>query len=304
MKAIRIDEPCNESWNEMNPTERGAFCRKCSVDVYDFSKMNLNQIKLTLKENAGQHMCGKFESRQLDILNHEFEVWKLNQPKSFQSRFVFALLLVFGLTLFSCEEEDLVQISKLNAIELKSSLTEPDTLIADQLFWSQDSIIVSEMIPDIEPVEPVECVKMGELATYTDMDTDIDGDRQNWLGQVAGGPMIDQTYYDYLDQTIEPDSSTKLPEKVINVYNPFETKLFPNPTSDQSNFSIYVNEPAQFQIDIYSITGQKINELHKGELSEGRHQFDIDLSNYTSGTYLIKVWSDQQEETIKVMKVE
>jgi flagellar hook assembly protein FlgD len=88
------------------------------------------------------------------------------------------------------------------------------------------------------------------------------------------------------------------------VYNPFETKLFPNPTNGPSNFSIFVNEPAQFQIEIYSISGQKINELHKGELSEGRHQFDIDLSNYNTGTYLIKVWSEKQEETIKLIKVE
>jgi hypothetical protein len=301
MKAIRIDEPCHEKWNEMTPTDRGAFCQKCAIDVYDFSKMDLNQVKLVLKESAGQHMCGKFESKQLDSLNHEFEMWKLNQPKSFQSRFVFALLLVFGLTLFSCEEEDLAQIAKLNSIELKSSLAEPDKTLANKIFWSQDSIIVNEMM-QLENIEPVECIKMGELAYPEDNQPEMVP--QQWLGAVAGGPMIDRSYYEYLDQTIQPDSATALPQPLISVYNPFETKLFPNPTNGPSNFSIFVNEPAQFQIEVYSISGQKINELHKGELSEGRHQFDIDLSNYNTGTYLIKVWSEKQEETIKLIKVE
>lgn len=302
MKAIRIDEPCHEKWNEMTPTDRGAFCQKCAIDVYDFSKMNLNQIKLVLKESAGQHMCGKFESKQLDSLNHEFEVWKMNQPKSFQSRFVFALLLVFGLTLFSCEEEDLIQIAKLNSIELKSSLAEPDKAVADKLFWSQDAIIANEMIL-LEKVEPLECIKMGELAYPEDYETQVVQQPQ-WLGMVAGGPMIQGSYYEYLEETIDSDSATTLPEEVVNVYNPFETKLFPNPTNGPANFSIYVNEPAQFQIEVYSITGQKINELHQGELIEGRHQFDIDLTNYTTGTYLIKIWSEKQEETLKLMKVD
>lgn len=301
MKAIRIDEPCHENWSEMTQTDRGAFCQKCTVDVHDFSKMNLNQIKLVLKENAGQHLCGRFENKQLESLNHEFEVWKMNQPKSFQSRFVFALLLVFGLTLFSCEEEDLVQLAKLNSIELKSSLTEPDKTLADKIFWSQDAIIVNEMM-ELETVEPIECIKMGELAYPDEYETQVVP--QQWLGMVAGGPMIDRTYYEYLDQTIQPDSATTLPEDVVTIYNPFETKLFPNPTNDFSNFSIYVNEPAQFQIEIYSITGQKINELHNGELSEGRHPFEIDLTNYTTGTYLLKVWSEKQEETVKLIKVD
>jgi len=304
MKAIRIDEPCHEKWNEMTPTDRGAFCQKCAIDVYDFSKMNLNEVKLVLKESAGQHMCGKFENKQLESLNHEFEVWKLNQPKSFQSRFVFALLLVFGLTLFSCEEEDLMQIAKLNSIELKSSLAEPDKTLADKIFWAQDAIIVNEMmqLETIEEVEQIECIKMGELAYPEDYQPEVV--EQQWLGMVAGGPMIDKSYYEYLDQTIQIDSATTLPEDVVTVYNPFETKLFPNPTNGVADFSIYVNQPAQFRIEIYSITGQKINELHNGELSEGRHNFDINLSIYTTGTYLIKIWSEQQEETIKLMKVE
>ncbi len=301
MKAIRIDEPCDEKWNEMTATDRGAFCQKCAVDVYDFSKMNLNQIKLVLKESAGKHMCGRFESKQLELLNHEFEVWKMNQPKSFQSRFVFALLLVFGLTLFSCEEEDLAQLAKLNSIELKSSLAEPDKTLADKIFWSQDAIIVNEMM-QLENIEPVECIKMGELAYPEDFQTQPT--QPEWQGMIAGGPMMDRSYYEYLEQTIHPDSSTTLPEEVVSIYNPFETKLFPNPTNGPSNFSIYVNEPAQFQIDIYSISGQKINEIHSGDLNEGRHQFDVELTNYTNGTYLIKIWSEKQEETLKLMKVD
>lgn len=304
MKALRIDEPCHENWNQMNATDRGAFCQKCSIDVYDFSKMNLNQIKVVLKESAGQHICGRFDSKQLDLLNHEFEVWKLNQPKSFQSRFVFALLLVFGLTLFSCSEEDLNQIAKLNAIELKSSLSEPDKTLADKIFWAQDAIIVNEMIP-LE-IENVEILRMGEMSYSIHEEDQMIENRIDYLGQVAvaGGPMIDRSYMEYLIETVDTSQETTLPTPVISVYNPFETKLYPNPTADQSTVSLYINERAQFQIDVYSITGQKVQELYAGDLTEGTHQFTLDLADFKPGTYLVKVWSEKQEETLKVMKVE
>lgn len=143
---------------------------------------------------------------------------------------------------------------------------------------------------------------MGELAYPEDHETQVF--QQEWLGMVAGGPMIQESYYNYLEETIDSDSATALPDEVTSVYNPFETKLFPNPTNGPSNFSIYVNESAQFQIEIYSISGQKISTLHKGELSEGRHPFEIDFTNYANGTYLIKVWSEKQEETLKLIKVD
>jgi len=302
MSAIRIENPCNENFALMTATERGSFCQKCSIDVYDFSKMNLDQIKLVIKENEGKHLCGRFEKTQLESLNSEFDAWKRNQPATFQSRFVFALLLVFGLTLFSCNDEEAREIGSLNSIELKAALIEPDKTIADQLFFNMDAIIANEMIPQIEYIdEQVEMHTMGELS-YTQILEDTYYTNQV---MVAGGPMMSMEYYEYLNVVpVDTVTETTLPDPVISVYNSFQTKLYPNPTRDQSTFSIYVTEPAQFRIEIYSITGQKVDELHSGDLSEGRFEFNVDLTPYDPGTYLLKVWSEKQEETVKILKVD
>ncbi|MBI3135251.1 MAG: T9SS type A sorting domain-containing protein [Bacteroidetes bacterium] len=307
MSAIRIDAPCHENWQEMTPTERGAFCQKCSIDVYDFSKMNLSQIKLVLKENAGKHLCGRFEKQQMQDLNTEFDAWKQNQPATFQSRFVFALLLVFGLTLFSCEEEDAKKIASLNATELKSSLAaspmETDQKLADQLFFFQDAIIADAMIPLLEDelIEEVELHIMGEMMAPP---ADVTNYEEQRTVMVAGGPMISHEYINYLDQTVDTNSKTTLADPVYAVYNPFETELYPNPTADISKFSIYIHETAQFLIEVYAINGQKITEIHHGDLAEGRHNFNIDLTDFNAGTYFVKVWSAKQQETVKVMKVD
>lgn len=115
-------------------------------------------------------------------------------------------------------------------------------------------------------------------------------------------PNYTQKIYSY-DSAVYNTEST-LAEPILNIYNPFETKLFPNPTADQSTFSIYIHEPAQFLIEVYSSSGQKIIEIWNGELSEGRHEFNVDLFDYQTGMYFVKVWSEKQEETVKVLKVE
>lgn len=80
MNAVRIEEPCHEKWNEMIPTQRGAFCQKCAKDVYDFSARDLNQIKEILHSNLGQQLCGRFSPIQLQELSADFDAWKRNQP--------------------------------------------------------------------------------------------------------------------------------------------------------------------------------------------------------------------------------
>jgi hypothetical protein len=38
--AIRVAEPCHESWENMQPAEKGRFCDSCQKTVIDFTKMS------------------------------------------------------------------------------------------------------------------------------------------------------------------------------------------------------------------------------------------------------------------------
>ena len=113
---ISIPDPCNEDFSKMTPTERGAFCNKCSIDTFDFRHLSTGEINTIIKDNAGQHLCGRFNKSQLEELNAGFLNWKNQNPRVFQSKFILACIMVFGLTLFSCEDEQAVQ--EINQIEL------------------------------------------------------------------------------------------------------------------------------------------------------------------------------------------
>ncbi len=300
MKGIRIEEPCSENWNEMSATHRGAFCQKCTVDVFDFSEMNTHQIRQTMKAHTGEHVCGRFKHGQLEKLNHEFEIWTLNKKENFQSRFMFALLLVFGLTLFSCNEEDAGKIAQFNTEQLNKSLAENSREYAEKIFFHQDSIITSEMNPDqidqfyLETIEYHE-IKSEDVLYHDDYTTGR---------YVLGGPMTTISFEEFILETPDTVTETTLPEPIVSEYNPFETKFYPNPTNSVSTFTAYIKQSGQFSVSVYGINGQLIEEIFNGELTEGMHQFDIDLTDQNSGMYSLKMWNEHQNETIKIIRTE
>lgn len=61
---ISIPEPCTEKWQEMSPTEKGAYCKKCSKEVVDFTQVS--QLELSRKLATGESLCGRFRRDQLD----------------------------------------------------------------------------------------------------------------------------------------------------------------------------------------------------------------------------------------------
>ncbi len=96
--TLNIPTPCNENWNKMTPTEQGAFCKKCALEVIDFSNKSSEEIKRTLLENNGKHFCGKIKKSQLDAINQDYSLWENQTVKTFQSKFLWACLIVFGMT--------------------------------------------------------------------------------------------------------------------------------------------------------------------------------------------------------------
>jgi hypothetical protein len=138
MKKISIPEPCHENWADFTPTQKGAFCGSCKIDVVDFSDKSSDEVKEILQQNAGKHMCGRFKKTQLTELNNDFFAWQNQSSRSFQSKFLYACLIVFGMTLFTgCSSLETVPVigslfefqnekstSQLNVSEL---LTPSDT---------------------------------------------------------------------------------------------------------------------------------------------------------------------------------
>lgn len=63
-KHISIPKLCPEKWDGFKPTLNGGFCKSCSKEVTDFTKMNDRQI-IDHLEKSHQPGCGRVHSHQL-----------------------------------------------------------------------------------------------------------------------------------------------------------------------------------------------------------------------------------------------
>ena len=104
MKKIVLPKPCSEDWNEMTKTEKGSFCGKCAFEVIDFTTQTNEEVRSTLLANAGKKTCGHISQHQLDTINSDYHLWENQSVVTLKSKFLYACVMVFGLTLFSgCE---------------------------------------------------------------------------------------------------------------------------------------------------------------------------------------------------------
>jgi hypothetical protein len=143
MKKVSIPEPCHENWADFTPTEKGAFCGSCATDVIDFSNKTPFEVKSILADNAGAHLCGRFKKSQLEELNHDYVEWNGQSSTTFRSKFLYACLIVFGMTLFtgcSIQESSIVQqifsnnaALNLTSMQIGNDPVDPDSLKIEKL---------------------------------------------------------------------------------------------------------------------------------------------------------------------------
>lgn len=95
-KILKLDNPCNEKWEDMKPNERGSYCDLCSKNVIDFTKLNQIEISEIMKK-SGNRICARLTHSQLNspLLNLETN-FDLNFPKS---KAVAGLILATSLTM-------------------------------------------------------------------------------------------------------------------------------------------------------------------------------------------------------------
>lgn len=115
MKII-IPEPCHEDWEKMTPANQGSFCDSCAKIVVDFTKMKDHEVINYFENHKEQKTCGRFLSKQVNQnisslappvrtlnqpINLNFTIPELKKVKTFTHRFIVALLIIFGNTLFT-----------------------------------------------------------------------------------------------------------------------------------------------------------------------------------------------------------
>ena len=300
MKAIGIDKPCSENWNAMTPTEQGKFCQKCATQVYDFTNKSNLEIKQTLRTLIGQPVCGRITPAQEDSLNAEFIAWSSHSTRSIQNRMLFSLVVVFGLTLFSCSHEQdkekivAVQTSAMNAMKDQSVglFQKEDRKLEALKPLNSISVDSMEYISGIHPVKKMEVLELEEF--------NLIGEYQYDGGY--GGAMISMASYDhYLIQEVEPIQ--ELDENGQPFPTSFEAIVFPNPATSETTFEFKIPTKTNFEIALYDMNGKFIQPIHSGEIDRGTFRQHLDLTNLNPGIYLVVINSNDFKKTVRVSKI-
>jgi hypothetical protein len=136
-------------------------------------------------------------------------------------------------------------------------------------------------------------------------DLDVTGTGLLWYSDAAGlNPiptstvLTDGTTY-YVSQTLNGCPSTLLAVMAVTTLNVDDSvfsklKYFPNPVTD--NFTLS-NLESNSQIEIYTVLGQQISYA-----TYDSQEVNLDFSKYNSGIYLVKIMSNNETKTIKILK--
>lgn len=80
--------------------------------------------------------------------------------------------------------------------------------------------------------------------------------------------------------------------------------LTPNPTSGKSTLTFRLGRSGQAVIRVFDTEGRVVATLADERMSEGEHRLEWDGSEYTAGTYYIRVESGGWTGTLRLMKVQ
>ena len=319
MKKITIAEPCHENWADFTPTQRGAFCGTCQINVIDFSQKSNQEIKTILNLNAGKKMCGKFKTTQLDSFNSEYHHWQNQNNSTFQSKFIFALVLGFGLTLFSCTsqiEQDVIgkiqtqivnidtnkQVSLIETvdttslIETAAPITAPTLIKIPEIMGDicvesyQEEDLLGEMV-----IEEIPITTKGEIAINdtTPLPKPLEQKYQ---------PMIMGKFVMPKHNVIENNES-KTQQTEIVLADQFEASAYPNPTKGIVKLDLNSLTRNNYHIYITDNNGKVIKSIFENQLETIKESFSIDLSDQANGLYFIVIKTKTESSSIKIFKI-
>ncbi|MNK05440.1 hypothetical protein D3C87_233220 [compost metagenome] len=127
-KSIKysIQNPCDESWNDMTPETNGRFCGSCEKSVVDFTRMPDFSIVSYLEKHKNEKVCGRFTKPQLD------RVYQLNQPASVPVFDLRAIVLGLALTTFSAVHS-FAQTEPHEPVKIDTLMHQPEPMILGKI---------------------------------------------------------------------------------------------------------------------------------------------------------------------------
>lgn len=83
--------------------------------------------------------------------------------------------------------------------------------------------------------------------------------------------------------------------------NDFVLKCAPNPTSGATTVSYVLSEATQVRLELYNAIGQRIGVLEEGDRQQGQHIVPLDMQQYASGYYNLRLTVNGHVYSIKLL---
>lgn len=318
--AISIKKPCNEDWNQMTPNERGAHCKHCALDVIDFTNKTPLEIRGILSDefSSGKRVCGRITNYQLDQLNDDFFQWKSEQD-AFRVVWIFSLIAVFGLTLFSCQHaptrEMIDQMNIEASVALEVDAVQLDLKDSTEISKNNDSIspfTVDPWYPGIvtyvgvlpydwkvvDLTKWITCeVVFGDFILTGSVTTAPKQEVEKFL---LASPLLNPVSKPTVRPNIpKPNPQNDKADSRIQAINSgddkkFEAFIHPNPVEIDSRLFLNVFKAVTIDISLYK-TGESEPFRHgQSEFALGKHQVDLKLFKLEPGEYQLKLFAAGQ----------
>jgi len=76
--------------------------------------------------------------------------------------------------------------------------------------------------------------------------------------------------------------------------------IYPNPFNPQINISFFNPNQSEIMINVYDLNGRLVEQIHRGLLSYGNHNFVWNAEKYSSGIYLVSLSSEKHSISSKI----
>lgn len=319
MKYFSIPKPCSENWNEMTSTEKGAFCQKCSNEVHDVSNMSNDEI-IQLISSEKKVPCMRMKPSQERTLNMDLGILHQSQKRNMQRAMLFSLLVVFGFTLFSCNdsqqihERNLLESTAQSLIE-STELPQAEVQKVIELNTISDDIIDAHVdIKELEPTKDreqpeLEIELLGEPVMYREqiieecvIEKDIQVQRlvrQHTMG------IPRMSHHKELVQVMQVTQGKENSLELSNIPESFSALTFPNPATTHTLLKVDLpGNTEKLGIRLLDLNGRVLQNINDNAADAGTHEFRIELLDLKPAYYLIDVRYNDQHEVVRLSKAQ
>ncbi|MCF8257925.1 MAG: T9SS type A sorting domain-containing protein [Flavobacteriales bacterium] len=65
--------------------------------------------------------------------------------------------------------------------------------------------------------------------------------------------------------------------------------IAPNPTQHSTTISMVLENESKVEVTMMDLTGRKVMDINAGQMAQGAHRFDVDMSAFNAGIYFLRV---------------